>query len=325
MGFRFLSPRIFSGFALLLALGCGRANAADFIPMPVPSPAPAAAPTDCALLYKNTFGPTTEELDLLLRRNGNLFAVMKRSAEETAKLNEDSLKMLRDLPMPPANPKRKAGLSVAEIEALYKAALKNPQVKKSLCGTYNGSGQLGFCWGRAMAVHLQALHSKVSNQSVRKLWAVGEMKSDSIAWRYHVSTVVRSDQGIWYAVDPIFPGPMPVEEWYANLKAGYAGTEFVRLYSTPAKRFGPGKWEKYNKNHLKEAAYYNFFADLMDSIYKENTGREGPWKTIAEEGGKPYRGKARWKLLQKAANYGAASGAAGWGIYELVKPRSQRD
>jgi hypothetical protein len=274
-----------------------------------------ATETSCYRHFSSLLGPTDEELNLLISRRGDLFVLPTRPPEEARALNEAALRSLREAPMPgTAYSRRKAGLTPAEIQKLYDDSMLNPQVMKSLCGKYNGSPRYGLCWGRAMAVHLKALQSDINNKSVKKMWAIGSLKSGLTHWRYHVTTLVRAEDGSWHAIDPIFGRPMPAEEWYATMRSKYDPEGTMRIFASPAKRFGPGSWEQYNKKELSDAVYYNFFSDLMNGIYTENTGRVGPWRAVSDSKKLAVRAKKLKKLLVAVGVSGAAA-AYGHQVY----------
>ncbi|RZA09614.1 MAG: transglutaminase domain-containing protein [Proteobacteria bacterium] len=237
--------------------------------------------SQCSRLFSATLGPTPGELNSLHMAGGDLFSIAPKSAPQTAALNEALLKDLADLPL--ISRKGEAGLKAVGltqdgIERLFADAMENPQVRESLCGGYNGSSKsLGFCWGRAMAMHLKALGAGLPNRSVRKLWAVGDLKNAGTEWRYHVTTLVRHEDGSWYAVDPIFGRPLKADEWFLRMRSEFDAQKTMRIYSSPASRFSPNTWAKYRRAELSKELYHSFFADLLNSIHRENTGRPGAW------------------------------------------------
>ncbi len=100
---------------------------------------------------------------------------------------------------------------------------------------YDPTGIIGFCFGRAMAVHLLARRMGLSETSVRKLFIVGDLRSaEAPEWRFHVTTLVRGAAGRWYAIDPILEGPLPVEDWIARVQGTWDKQKKARLYLTPA-------------------------------------------------------------------------------------------
>ena len=281
------------------------------------------ATDSCNRLYAALLGPTNAEFDKVVANNGNLFAIPERAPEETKKLNAAVFDKLHSEKAPRIiNSRRKTGLTIKELNKLYKTSLSNKQIKESLCGSYRGSPNYGFCWGRAMAVHLKALQTNINNKSVRKLWAVGSMDDGHTQWRYHVTTIVRADDGAWYAIDPIFHKPMLIEDWLATMKKRFDPRDTLRVFVTPAKRFGPEKWAKYDKKVLNDAFYYDFFSDFMNEIYKENTKKAGLWKDLKANDNPSMRAAEIQKLLKIAGAVGAASSPA---LYYFFTRDSDRE
>ncbi len=280
--------------------------------------APAEEPVSktCELQYAATLGPTEEEFTRLKLYDGNFLRLAKINPEEAAARNNSVFTKLRNEGFPAfTRSRKKMFLSFSEMQELLAATIKNKQVKESLCGSYNGSpAGIGFCWGRAMAVHLKAIlprGSNLHNKSVRKLWAVGHFHTpgNPASWDFHVTTIVRGENGAWYAIDPFFDKPLLAEEWYARLKSTLDPDGTMRIFTSPASRFIPQKWNKYNKQDMANIFYYNFFTDLMDTIFKENTGENGPMAALAKQQNSPTL-KSKMDPLLLSLGLGGA-GAAG--------------
>lgn len=234
----------------------------------------------CDLLFGRTFGPTEEEWTKLLDAEGDLFSIARRNPKETAELNDAVFRSLKTEQIQPGpGSKRRPGLSQEQIQALFKEVSENPHVQESGCGSYRGSAHFGFCWGRAVAAHLKALHpsTRLHNQAVRKLWAVGDLRSGETRWRYHVTTIVRGTDGSWHAIDPNYAEPLSAEDWYYNMKDNFDVTKTMRIFATPATRNGAGSWDRYSKAEFTREEYKDFFADLMRAVHQENTGHSGWW------------------------------------------------
>lgn len=271
----------------------------------------------CSLLYAGTLGISSEEEQAFTQAVGDFFKLPKVNPEITAERNAGVLKALREEKLPAsAGSKRDPSLTRDQIQKLYEDIMDNPQVVKSLCGKYNGSPVFGYCWGRAMAAHLKALQTNLSNKSIRKIWAVGDLKNGSTKWRYHVTTAVRGDDGSWYAIDPIFGKVMTVDEWHAKMRDGFDPDKTMRLFATPAKRYSPTGWNKYSKQGLaNETYYYGFFADLLDRIHLENTGRVGSWRKVMEEAA----GTVRWKRTKNILLKLGLGGPPAFFTYEFIR------
>jgi hypothetical protein len=223
----------------------------------------------CELAYR-VIGLSAEEENLISNLEGNFYKVHKKSPAETAAANQKMLGELRGLPAPPGSA-RKAALDSEGREKLYQEVVSLPEVQNSVCGRYKNSARFGFCFGRALAVHLQALKSGVDKRSIRKVWAVGNLRIDGSKWKYHVATIIRGEEGKWYAFDPNFGKPVTVEEWYTKIRSNSDPEKTARIYSTGAGRLFPYHSAKYNSEALSRTLFRGFFEDLLSTIRKENT------------------------------------------------------
>lgn len=133
---------------------------------------------------------------------------------------------------------------MTQLKSLYRDAIQNPVATLDRVEGYDPDGIIGFCFGRAMAAHLLARRMGLSPESIRKLFIVGDLRSDpeKPEWRFHVTTVVRGPDNRWYAIDPImFHGsyaPLTVAAWIKNVRQGWdswhGGPAKAKLYLTPA-------------------------------------------------------------------------------------------
>jgi hypothetical protein len=100
---------------------------------------------------------------------------------------------------------------------------------------YDPQGFIGFCFGRAMAVHLLARQSGLAEDSVRKLFVIGDLREGADPeWRFHVTAVVKGEDGLWYAIDPIMDGPLTMAAWMAEVRGIWDKGRKARFYMTPA-------------------------------------------------------------------------------------------
>lgn len=87
-----------------------------------------------------------------------------------------------------------------------------------------GDGEIGFCYGRAMAVHLLARKMGLDDQGIQKIFIAGDLNNgQGVRWRFHMATMVRGDDNNWYIIDPIMPsldkaGVIPPYEWMQTVK-----------------------------------------------------------------------------------------------------------
>ncbi|MEL6546095.1 MAG: hypothetical protein AAFQ82_15815 [Myxococcota bacterium] len=110
--------------------------------------------------------------------------------------------------------------SVASIDALKR---------------YDPEGIIGFCFGRSMLTHLLARQAGLSESSIKKMFIVGDLRStDAPEWRFHVTTMVRTDQG-WMALDPLLGRIMTAQAWVDKIQSVWDREKKAVLYTTDAK------------------------------------------------------------------------------------------
>jgi len=161
-------------------------------------------------------------------------------------------------------------LNQMEVVELYRDAKSN-DVMANTCGENSRYEKqkdvtIGFCFGRAVGVHLLARNRNLTNQAIRKVWAVGAMPADDITWSHHVATAVRGAER-WYVIDPLFDYPVPVSAWIDGWKHG--PKDKLLLFATKPDRFGPESKEPLYPATTKRGSYFNFFYDLFKSVRKE--------------------------------------------------------
>ncbi|MEE2670460.1 MAG: hypothetical protein VYA54_02050 [Bdellovibrionota bacterium] len=165
-----------------------------------------------------------------------------------------------------------------QIRELYRAMTSNYVVQNQR--NYGGRG-VGFCFGRALVAHNQALIRNVHPNAIRKIWVVGDMGF----WGHHVSTIVKSGES-WVAIDN-YTGIVTVEDWMERMQQEKQGSKDLMFFITRAGRFGHATNSLYNtidlfnvpanrmqqyadttaKNNLKSRDFYKgFFMDFYDAL-----------------------------------------------------------
>ncbi len=265
-------------------------------------------------LIGELIGPTEMEHQLLAEVQGDLREVEPLIADKCRVRNAAVLKTLEEMPIarPSGRSKRKGTFSLQEVHRLYEDVIANKQVKKTLCGGpryggYRGSDN-GFCFARAMAVHLKALQSGAVNGNVKKIWVMGDLNPPGKEFWYHVATIVRTDNGEWYVIDPDTSQALPLHEWHSQMQ-DWSIDGKMRLYVTPAKNFLPSEMKKYTVEDFKSNS--EFFVDFLDAFYKENVGRPGPWSRVIAR-------RKRDRLIRNALGWLGIAGFSG-GVYYFEK------
>lgn len=269
----------------------------------------AQATDSCPSLYEKTYGLTERQEEFLKHKDGNFFDLPRPLEGGAHELNMRSvIEPLRREPLPKST-KRAVELLETEVRALHRSLTHDPKLDPLRCRkkvTVRGDG---MCWALAIAAHLKTLGTGLHNKSIRKVWAIGPIDIDGRHWRYHATTIVRVKGKGWYAIDPVFARPMSVEDWYGSMQAlDVSGN--LRIFSTPAKRFGPSSKQKYNPTEFSRDLYDGFFRDLVTRVRSE-VGTQGSAKAPAVV---TEFDAALW--AKAAAGMGLGAGAM-YGLYEL--------
>lgn len=179
--------------------------------------------------------------------------------------NDAVLHGLKTAEISPASPDRIAALDAAQAQDLYRAVRNHPVASNSQLRKYDPNNCVGFCFGRAMAGHLEALINKnIDPNSILKLFAVGNLKSGRTRWGYHVTLIVKAkgEEG-WWAIDPLFERALPYEDWTRRMNEKYNADGNMLYFATPPKRMGPSANSIYSPASLHIPPYRNYFTDLI--------------------------------------------------------------
>lgn len=169
---------------------------------------------------------------------------------------------------------RATALSPKEIRKLYNYAVQHPIAGIQALKKYDPEGHIGFCFGRALFVHLELLRRGVSKDSIKKVFVVGEMiegtlgSTEVINWQFHVATAVRDTNGEWWVIDPSYE-LMKIRDWYRYMRT-MSPDKTLSLFVTQTAKIGPSAWE-YNTQPggLLDSFYNDYFKDLF-AYFKKN-------------------------------------------------------
>lgn len=196
---------------------------------------------------------------------GIAWAPPQLTTEQSKNWNQSMLELVARFPVPESS-SRKTKLSVTELHALYDAVDANPVSNLSSVRRYDPDGNMGFCFGRAMTAHLEAIAQGVDQGAILKVWAVGRLRSGFGEWKYHVATLVRGETD-WYAIDPIMGQPLKLSSWYLEMQ-GFDPDGTMRLFISEPSRFGV-TWGKYSRRMLNSSTYRSYFKDLLEYFKSE--------------------------------------------------------
>ncbi|MBC7465749.1 MAG: hypothetical protein H7256_07140 [Bdellovibrio sp.] len=216
--------------------------------------------------------------DVLTKHTADDFLkeIGKKTAVEAVRLNREVLtKMNQLLTEDKVGSKRKQNVTFAEASELRDKVANNPVTKFYNSEKYDPKGEIGFCFGRAMAGHLEALSMGIEKDSIRKAFVAGTMErqGEGITWQFHVATIVKGTKGSWWVIDPIFNHVMKLEEWYGMMYDMDSSGQLRLFVSEPA-RFGAISNDWYNKSELMIDFYNNYFKDLTEYFKSRGTGEQ---------------------------------------------------
>ena len=179
------------------------------------------------------------------------------------------------------NDNKPKNLHKLDAASVLNAAVVNPVVGLNQDTKYDPENKgIGFCFGRAMFVHLELVQRGLDTRSIKKAFVVGSMQtSDGGRWGWHVTTIAQSkdDKGneIWLAIDPIVGRVIRVEEWYKLMRDSYSTDKKLKLYITFPTRFGPRS--SYDEAQIRDDFYNKYFTDMMSWFDKKS--RAGGYNT----------------------------------------------
>ncbi len=220
---------------------------------------------------------TAKDLDELESLYGNASFIETQRSLPNAKILEIN-KKTRELLSAPLRTDTPDGytnyLTKEELDLIYKDAANEKVNVDYAC--YDPKGAIGFCFGRATIVHMEALIRGVNPDSIRKIWIAGDMDK----WGHHVATMIKGKDG-WYVIDSNLGRVVKAEEWidfYKPYKSNKSAKD-IMVFITRADRFSPEHAQNYSQINLFNTAtnfyertedyYRGFFVDYFDSLDKE--------------------------------------------------------
>lgn len=183
------------------------------------------------------------------------------------RFNKKLRTLLAPGPMPEQkDPKYVYRLTNDEADRFYQSFENNPV--GSCSADYEPGGiKIGFCFGRAIIAHIEALRYGVHPSSIKKIWVVGDMKE----WGHHVATMIKTESG-WKVFDNE-TGLVSAHRWIELQQAEKKpGAKPLMFFVSSAERFGPSNNGTYQATDLFGDGmndYYNgFFSDYFRWVHE---------------------------------------------------------
>lgn len=143
----------------------------------------------------------------------------------------------------------------------------NPVAKLEAAQAYDPSGQVGFCFGRALLVHHSLLKAGMKPNQISKIFVSGQLRVEHRMWNFHVAVVAGDEEEGFLVIDPLFAKPMTLHDW-KNLTAAYdikGRLSRARFYFADARKFLPSSGA-YSLELLRNQYLKSYFDDLGRSI-----------------------------------------------------------
>jgi len=130
------------------------------------------------------------------------------------------------------SPSTKTSLTAEEQTRLFKHVDEHPVAGFDAIDKYDhqptgiGNNEVGFCYGRAMAVALGARRMGLAADRIQKIFIAGDLRNATVRWRFHMATLVFGDDGKWHVIDPLsislgLPGVSDPDKWMDKVKRKY--------------------------------------------------------------------------------------------------------
>jgi hypothetical protein len=139
----------------------------------------------------------------------------------------------------------------------------HPTVNLRSAVNYDATGQIGFCFGRAMLAHYRLLKAGVPQSDMAKVFLFGDLVVDRQFWKFHVALILRDRRDGFVVVDPLFEKVLPLSEWIERTSQFEVKGKFsrARFYITDPRKFLPS-FGMYHRDQLEDPHLRRYFDDL---------------------------------------------------------------
>ncbi len=121
-----------------------------------------------------------------------------------------------------------------EDDVLFRALKESNVHRYHAC--YDPTHKLGFCFGRATIIHMEALIRGVHPRAIKKVWVVGDFNGLD----YHVATMVRLGANNWVVFDTNFGKPILARHWFKAMQdLKTPSSKELMYFVTDPNRFSP--------------------------------------------------------------------------------------
>ncbi len=152
-------------------------------------------------------------------------------------------------------------------ESVLKSVRSNPVARLESSQSFDPSGQLGFCFGRALLVHYELLKAGVKQEDLGKVFVAGQLRVGAQMWNFHVAVVALDSKKNYLVIDPLLEKPVSLSEWRA-ITSAYdikGSLSRARFYVTDPRKFLPATG-RYSLQLLTEKHLKKYFDELALSM-----------------------------------------------------------
>jgi hypothetical protein len=180
--------------------------------------------------------------------------------QEILKQNDSVLSKLLSQPNHDKNLSFDHRLTAAKVLTQLKT---HPTANLDATAGYDESGQIGFCFGRAMLAHYWLLKEGIQQNDLAKIFLFGELMVNRQLWRFHVAVILRDKKDGFIVVDPLFEQVLPLQEWLQKTSDFDIKGKFSRAkyYVTDPRKFLPS-FGMYHQTQLEDPHLRKYFDDL---------------------------------------------------------------
>jgi len=213
---------------------------------------------------------------------GSLISFRERlSPDEIQEHNEKVLSALKDQ-VEPAQEDTSPTLTREQALVLLRAVSHHPTNGRRHEVKYDPDDCYGFCFGRAVMVHSEALRRGVDPSSIKKIWAVGSLEKGK--WHFHVATMVKSSRtGSWWVIDPVYGTVINAETWISRMQNSSDDNQMM-VFVTDPRRFSVYSPQHYTEIDLlgdgNSDYYRGYFSDYLNFTARQpepSPFRQGEW------------------------------------------------
>lgn len=208
----------------------------------------------------------------LLRAQGSLLEIQEESDLKAIREHNEETKSALNEPLVGNFRGKERALSQAEADQLVKRIAQHPTHGEEKERKYDPDDCYGFCFGRAILMHHEAIRRGVDPEAIKKIWAVGSLENEK--WHFHVSTIIKGHGlGAWWATDTIYRSAVSVKTWMARMENS-ADTERLMFFVTDPRRFSVYSPQFYTGLDFfgdgQSDFYRGYFRDYFEYTLKKN-------------------------------------------------------